>query len=68
VEHEPGVINKDGKFVGFLPGPLRAGEVSAVFSPMPAVNEKNTVVGYGIHYVCRLHRDEEGEIVVTPAP
>ena len=67
-DHEPGVINKDGKFVGFLPRPLKAGAVSSVFSPTPAVDEKNIVHKYSIHYVCRLHKNEQGDITVIPAP
>jgi|SRR5215470_16233404 len=66
--HYPGVLNKDGTFVGFLEAPLKPGMVSHVFSPGIELDKDNKQVAYTIHYVCALHRSEHGTIQVIPAP
>ena len=70
-EHQPGVLNDDGRFVGFDAAPLKPGEVSWVFSPKPRINEKSEKkeqIAFTIHYVCGLHRAEKGTIHVIPTP
>lgn len=66
--HELGVVNKDGKFVGFFETTLAPGAVSGVYSPSLRYDEKNKQQTYAIDYVCRLHPHERGTIVVNPVP
>ena len=66
--HEPGIIRKDGTFVAFLEEPLLPGTVSAVFSPMARIDDKQNQIAFTIHYVCGLHRGEQGVIQVIPTP
>lgn len=66
--HELGVRNADGSFTGFFDGALAPGAVSGVFSPSLRFDEKKKPLTYSIDYVCRLHPNERGTIVVNPTP
>ncbi len=75
LDHQPGVINDDGRFVAFHAQTLRAGSVSPVFSPMPRIADnpktarKDTPqIPFTLHYVCGLHPQEKGTIHVIPTP
>ena len=67
-DHYPGVLNKDGSFVGFFPAALKPGAVSQVFSPGAELDKDNKQVPYTIHYLCALHRNEQGTIHVNATP
>ena len=67
-DHDPGVLNNDGSFVGFFEGPLRPGKMSQVFSPGAELDKDNKQVPYTIRYLCKLHRSEQGSIQVIPTP
>lgn len=66
--HELGVINEDGRFVGIFDGALAPGAISGIFSPSLRFDEKKKQQTYTIEYVCRLHPQERGTIVVQPVP
>ena len=66
--HELGVINQDGKFVGLFDAALQPGAISSVFTPSLRYDEKKKQQTYTIEYVCRLHPQERGTIVVNPVP
>jgi plastocyanin len=66
--HELGVVNADGKFVGFFDAPLDPGQVSAVFTPSLRLNAEKKQEPYTLHYTCRLHPRERGTIIVNPVP
>ena len=66
--HEPGVIRSDGRFIPFLEEPVASKSSSAVFSPFARIDSTNRMIPFSIHYVCGLHRDEQGVIQVIPTP
>jgi plastocyanin len=66
--HEPGILKEDGRFVAFLEEPVAAGAASAVFSPLARIDEKGNLIPFTIHYICGLHRNEQGSIQVIPTP
>jgi plastocyanin len=67
-DHDPGVVNKDGSFVGFFAAPLKPGTMSQVFSPGAELDKDNKQIPYTIPYLCKLHRGEQGTIQVVPTP
>ncbi len=66
--HEPGVLNKDGVFVGFLEAPVPSRATSAVFSPLARIDESQKQIPFTIRYVCGRHPGEHGIIQVIPTP
>jgi len=67
--HEPGVIPEHGRCVTFLDEPVAAWSSSSVFSPFARIcNTNKKMVSFTIHYLCGLHRNEEGVIQVIPTP
>jgi hypothetical protein len=66
--HDPGVVRSDGTFVPFFDEPVAAGATSGVFTPLPRLDASSNQVPFTIHYVCGLHRGEEGTIEIVPVP
>ena len=66
--HDPGVLDKDGRFVSFLEEPVAIRSTSSVFSPFARINKDGKMVAFTIPYLCRQHPGEKGIIQVIPTP
>jgi len=66
--HDPGVLDKNGKFVPFLEESVAIRATSAVFSPFARINKDGKMIAFTIPYLCRQHPGEKGFIQVIPTP